>query len=245
MDNTCSICHQHAPAACYLCDACTYRVHTWLGGIPRTLPLLRAALVPTTGPAQRGGSGRAHSPLPVDVRALDLLGPGQPVPVVDPHGDQAGGIPIGALLAGWARYLATEVPAVWTDAHGTVRIDRCTDARPRSGTGITAWTTWLQRYLPYAATRPWAEDFYRQLEDLVARIQRITDTRPRRTPMDAPCPACTAFGLARREGEQHIGCEACGHRLLPAAYAAHRDQVMHLAVLMAAAQHTTPHAPAA
>ncbi|MFF7365835.1 hypothetical protein [Streptomyces sp. NPDC008125] len=239
--STCTVCQTDAPADAYLCDGCTYRLRVRLRQVVATLPLLRAALRPDTGPAQRGGSGRAHSPLPVDVRALDLLGPGHPVPIEDPHGDQTGGIPIGPLLAGWARYLAADYPAVWTDRYGTVRIDRCTDARPRTGTGIPAWSAWLQAYLPYAVTRPWAEEFYHQVADLVARIERVTHTRPRRTAKDAPCPGCGAFALVEREDELHIHCEACGHRLTPEAYTAHRGEVMPalaaLALRIAAGQH--------
>ncbi|MFD6421731.1 hypothetical protein [Streptomyces sp. NPDC060198] len=226
--STCTICHTTAPADAYLCDGCAHGLRARLRQIVTDLPLLRAALRPDTGPAQRGGSGRAHSPLPVDVRALDLLGPGHPVPIEDPHGDQTGGIPIGPLLKGWARYLAADVPAVWIDGHGTMRIDRCTDAQPRTGTGTgtAAWSAFLQAYVPYAVTRPWAEEFYHQVADLVARIERVTHTRPRRTPKDAPCPGCSAFALVEHEDQLHIRCEACGHRLTPDAYAAHRAEVM-------------------
>ncbi|WP_335936649.1 hypothetical protein [Streptomyces sp. PTD5-9] len=226
MTTACLICQHTAPDDRYLCEACTYRLHTWLRTLPRLAALLQVCLRPEIGPAQRGGSGRAHSPLPVDLRVLDLLGPGHAVPVEDPHGDQTGGVPVGALLAGWARYIASEAPAVRRDAHGTVRIDRCTDAWPRAGTGITAWCTWLSGYLPYAATRPWAAEMYTQVEDLVGRIRRITHTTARRTSKDAPCPRCAAFALVEREDELHISCEACGRRLLPDEYLAHRAQVM-------------------
>ncbi|MEV3995785.1 hypothetical protein AB0K62_08845 [Streptomyces halstedii] len=228
MDNLCDICHHHAPADRYLCEACEYRLHTWLRTLPRQVVLLQACLRPEAGPAQRGGAGRAHAPLPVDLRVLDLIGPGHPVPVEDPLGDQSGGIPVTALLTGWAYYLAGDVPAVYRDAHGTVRVERYGQASawPRTGTGITAWCTWLTRYLPYAVTRPWVSEMYTQFEDLVHRINRITHTKPRRTPKDAPCPGCEAFALVEREGDLHISCEACGHRLLPDAYLAHRDRIM-------------------
>lgn len=245
MDNTCEICHQHAPAECHLCEACTYRLHTWLRTLPRHVVLLQACLLPESGPAQRGGAGRAHSPLPVDLRVLDLIGPGHPVPVEDPHGDQSGGIPITALLAGWAHYLAGDVPAVYRDAHGTVRIERHghASAWPRTGTGITAWCTWLTRYLPYAVTRPWAPAMYTQLEDLIHRIQRITHTRPRRHTMDAPCPGCSAFALQSVDDEWHISCQACTVRLTPDQYDEHRDRIMPglavLALRMEAARQQT------
>ncbi|MGW2591975.1 hypothetical protein ACWCXC_17150 [Streptomyces sp. NPDC001515] len=226
--NPCSICHQHAPADCYLCDACTYRVRSWLAGLPQQAALLRLCLAPAVGPAQRGGSGRAHSPVPVDLRVLDLLGPGSPVPLADPHGDQTAGVPITALLAGWAHYIATDVPVVRVGPDGVVRTggDLRAVAVPRSGTGITAWSTWLIRYLPYAVTRPYAVDLHEQLQHLADRIQRITHTRPRRRHKDAPCPGCSAFALVEQDTELLITCEACGQVLTPAGYDQHRAQVM-------------------
>lgn len=235
MDNTCEICHQHAPAGCYLCDGCAYRVHTWLREIPRHLPLLRDSLQPDTGPAQRGGSGRAHSPLPVRVEVLDLLGPGHVVPLADPHGDQAAGIPLAPLLVGWARYLAADIPYVRRDEHGTIHIERGAAPVARAGTSIAAWCSWLDAYLPYAVTRPWSADLYEQLEAVLQRIRRITHTTPRRRHMDAPCPDCQAWELVAVDDEWHISCEACGHRLTPDEYAAHRAQVM--PVLAAIALH--------
>ncbi|MFJ3705052.1 MULTISPECIES: hypothetical protein [unclassified Streptomyces] len=242
MDNRCSICRRTAPEDRYLCDGCEYRARTWLRGMPGQAALLQTCLQPTAGPAQRGGTGRAHSPLPVDLRALDLLGPGHPVPVADPHGDATGGIPIGALLAGWAHYIAGDIPAVYRDRHGTVRIERHghAAARPRTGTGISAWSTWLTGYLPYVVTRPYAEQMYGQLEDLMNRIQRITHTQERRTVKDAPCPACAAFALVQREDAMHITCDSCGHRLTPEQYDVHRAAVMpglvRTAILMQAAR---------
>lgn len=240
MDTTCDICHRHAPAGHYLCDACQHRVHAWLLEIPQRLVLLRDMLRPDTGPAQRGGSGRAHSPLPVDVRVLDLLGPGHVVPLEDPHGDQTGGVPLAPLLYGWARYIASQMPSVHRDAHGTVRIQPCTGAWSRRGSDVPAWCAWLQAYLPYVARQSWARPMYDQLEDVVHRIRRITHTQPRTRAMDAPCPGCGAFALQEREDELLIACAACPVRLTPEAYDEHRAQVMpalaRVALLLAARQ---------
>ncbi|MFJ8883631.1 hypothetical protein ACIRJR_09475 [Streptomyces sp. NPDC102402] len=245
MDDTCRICHHTIAEDRYLCDGCEYRAHRWLRGMPGQAALLQACLQPAAGTAQRGGTGRAHSPLPLDLRSLDLLGPGQPVPPLDdPHGDQTGGIPITALLAGWAHYIAADIPAAYRDSYGTERVERQGHAAawPRTGTGIAAWSTWLVGYLPYAVTRPYAEELYTQLEDLMSRIQRITHTEERRTVKDAPCPACCAFALVQREDALHITCDVCGHRLTPEAYDAHRAAVMpalaRTALLMQAARET-------
>jgi hypothetical protein len=248
---TCSICGHGTAEDRYLCDGCEHRARTWLRGMPGQAALLQVCLQPAAGAAQRGGTGRAHSPLPLDLRSLDLLGPGQPVPVDDPHGDATGGIPITALLAGWAHYIAADIPAVHRDAHGTARIERHGHAAawPRTGTGISAWSTWLVAYLPYAVTRPYAEELYSQLEDLMHRIQRITHTEERRTVKDAPCPVCDGWGLVQREDLLHITCEECGHRLTPEQYDAHRAAVMpalaRTALLMQAQQEKARRAQAA
>lgn len=227
MDTTCEICRHTTAAGRYLCEACEYRAGSWLTGLPRQVELLQQFLAPAAGPAQRGGTGRAHSPLPVDVRVLDLLGPGQVAPIEDPHGDQSAGIPLEPLIYGWARYLASEIPVVRHDEHGTARIEYGTEPASRRGAPcLTTWCAWLQTYLPYAVTRPWAAVLYEQLQDAMDRIQRITHARPQRRRRQAPCPDCTAFALMEQDGEFHISCEACGRRMTPDEYTAHRDQVM-------------------
>ncbi|MEU0761611.1 hypothetical protein ABZ351_18290 [Streptomyces microflavus] len=208
------------------CEACEYRLHTWLRELPRHLVLLRDMLRPDTGPAQRGGTGRAHAPLPVRVDVLDLLGPGQPVLLADPHGDQTGGVPMTALLMGWARYLAADFPAVRVDAHGTIHIERCKTPGLRGGADVPGLCRWLGAYLPYAATRPWWDDLYEQIEQMLHRVQRLTHTKPLTRAKDAPCPKCQGWSLVEREDELHISCTLCPARLTPEQYAAHRAQVM-------------------
>ncbi|MEU6614457.1 hypothetical protein [Streptomyces parvus] len=208
------------------CEACEYSVHTWLRELPRHLVLLADMLTPDTGPARRGGVGRAHAPLPIRLDVLDLTGPGQPVLLDDPHGDQTGGVPMTALLAGWARYLAADFPAVRTDGHGTLHIDRCDGAWVRGGADVPGLCRWLTAYLPYAATRPWWDDLYEQLEQLLHRVRRLTHTRPATRAKDAPCPLCSAWSLVEREDELHITCTICPAQLTPDEYDAHRAAVM-------------------
>ncbi|MFE1539460.1 hypothetical protein ACFW61_03235 [Streptomyces microflavus] len=208
------------------CEACEYRLHTWLRELPRHLPLLQDMLRPDTGPAQRGGTGRAHAPLPVRVDVLDLLGPGQPVLLADPHGDQTGGVPMTPLLMGWARYLAAEIPTVRVDAHGTIHIERCDGPWLRGGADIPRLCRWLDAYLPYASTRPWWDDLYDQVEQLLDRVRGMTHTKPLTRSKDAPCPQCSGWSLVEREDELHISCTRCPARLTPEQYDAHRARVM-------------------
>ncbi|MEU0001963.1 hypothetical protein ABZ069_34150 [Streptomyces microflavus] len=210
------------------CEACEYRLHTWLRELPRHLPLLQDMLRPDTGPAQRGAAGRAIAPLPVRLDVLDLLGPGQPVLLADPHGDQTGGVPMTPLLYGWARYLTADadVPVARRDAHGTIHTSRCEGPWLRGGADVPRLCRWLDAYLPYAATRPWWDDFYEQMEQLLDRVQRLTHTRPLTRAMDAPCPRCAGWSLVEKEDELGISCTLCAARLTPDEYAAHRAQVM-------------------
>lgn len=246
MDSTCLTCHGRMPQASdrYLCGGCQYQLRMWLREIARSLPILQDLLRPETGPAQRGGSGRAHAPLPLNVDILSYIGPGHSVPLVDPHGDQTAGIPISATLYAWARYLATEYPAIYRDQHGQARIGPCDGAQTHARTGgsITSWCAWLTAYLPYAVTRPWCDSLYEQVQDVVDRIRRITHTEPRVEVKDAPCPGCYAYALVEKEDEWHIRCLMCAVRLTPVQYIEHRAQVMpelaraELARLIAAAR---------
>ncbi|MEV6477644.1 hypothetical protein [Streptomyces sp. NPDC051657] len=244
MNDTCLSCRGRLPddSPRTGCEACQYSVHTWLRELPRHLVLLADMLRPDTGPARRGGVGRAHAPLPVRLEVLDLVGPGQPVLLADPHGDQTGGIPMTPLLYGWARYLAADYPSVRTDAHGTVHIERGVSVRVQGGTDVPSLCRWLDAHLPYAATRPWWGALYEQIEQLLDRVRRLTHLKPVRRTMDAPCPRCTAFTLEEREDELHIMCRICPVRLAPEQYAAHRTEVMPalvaLALRIAATQQT-------
>ncbi|MFE3471170.1 hypothetical protein ACFXOI_05700 [Streptomyces bacillaris] len=228
MDTTCEVCHGHAPADHYLCEACQHTHLAWLKELPHQVVLLRTLLHPDTGPARRGSTGRAHAPIPVRLDVLDLLGPGQAHTVVDPHGDQTGGVPIGAFLSGWAHYIASDVPTAYRDAHGTAHIvqSRSATAWPRTGTGLAAWCTWHERYLPYTATRPYAATLHAELEGLIHRLRRLNHYRPEVRSLDAPCPGCSGWSLVERDDELHITCTICPARLTPAEYAAHRTTTM-------------------
>lgn len=243
MSNSCTTCPRTltpAEADRYACQACTYRLRSWLTELPAELPELRAQLLPAGRPAQGTiGGGSAHSPAPLRLDVLDLLGPGAPV-LDDPHGDQTGGLPITALLYGWARYIAGEHPSVRVDEHGTQRIGPCDSAVSRHGTTAEAWCSWLTAYLPYAVTRPWIRELYRALEDLLYRVRHITQSQIRTLSMRAPCPLCGAFALVARDGEWFIECEACPEVLDREYYAEYEaevlPQLMRTALTMLAAQ---------
>jgi hypothetical protein len=237
----CTICHAPAgddvPGAC---TACQYRLDYVLQQLAAQEPLLRAQLAPYRSPSTgtRFG-GTAHPPLPVDVRVLDLLATHwEP----DPAGQDTSGIPaipIGPLLVGWCHRLADSYPAVSRHG-GTAYITAGCDPLPRTAGGIPGWTAWLRAYTPYAATWDRAPELWAAMEDALHRVRAITGTQPRTRPRWAPCPACSAFALSRTDGDYHVHCQACSHRLTPEEYAAHAAQTLPGLTAMAVRIATTP-----
>ncbi|MFE3855288.1 hypothetical protein ACFXPN_29670 [Streptomyces griseorubiginosus] len=216
----CPLCPRTAPDGQHLCPLHAGELRDWLTELPRQARLLEAFVAPAGRPTEGrlGGTGRAHSPVPVDLRVLVLLGPGR----YDPHSpDDDGQAPIRALLGAWAGHIAYNYPAAYRDPYGTARTEPCDEAWPTDGETITGWCTWLTAYLPYALTLPSVAELHRALEDLVHHIRDITHATPHRHPMTAPCPRCDAFALQRTDGIWEIACTACGHRLDPEAYEQH------------------------
>lgn len=224
----------------YVCRGCEHHMRYVLRTLAGTeLPLLRAELVPGGSPSTgtRFG-GLAHAPLPANARVLDLLGPGTPNLLADPHGEQTGGIPLGPILVGWSQTVAREHQAAYRRG-GTEYLVPCTSAAPR-GDALENWCRWLAAYVPYAATRPWADEMHAELDDALARVRAITGTQPRTHHRYAPCPWCSAFAVTHEDGRWDLDCQACGRKLDPDEYAAHAAVTLpgltRTAVLMAAAE---------
>ncbi|WP_051764769.1 hypothetical protein [Streptomyces sp. NRRL F-5135] len=218
---SCTICPRPATDGTYACPACTRELRAWLAELPAQVPLLRNALLPEGRPAQGRISARASAPVPVNLDALNLLGPGQPDPPEDPYGDTTGPIPVRALVSGWAGYIAYEHQAVSRDSHGTVQVRPCDGAHASHGATIDGWCRWLTAYLPYAVTRPWIRGLHTQIGDLIHRIRTLTHATPYRRRMALPCPECSAFALTETSGQWGVTCEVCGNHLDPEQYDAH------------------------
>jgi Zn ribbon nucleic-acid-binding protein len=227
--SSCSACPRTAPDGHHLCPLCADQVRGWLAELPHQTALLAEFLAPATAPSQgrTGGTGRAHSPVPVDLRVLVLLGPGHPGPVGTTEDDTDTTVPVHAFLTGWAGHIAYTYPAVHRDPHGTEHTEPCQQARAAGGRSITAWCAWLTAYLPYTLTLPAAAELHHQLGDLIRRVRGLTHTEPRTRPRAAPCPQCDACALVRTDGRWNVHCTACGHHMTPEAYDQHASTVLH------------------
>ncbi|MFM9634363.1 hypothetical protein ACKI10_43280 [Streptomyces galilaeus] len=226
----CTICPGIAPDGQHACRLCADEIRGWLAELPGQARLLAAEfLAPGTTPQQgrTGGTGRAHSPVPVDLRVLALLGPGHPHPVGAPEDDTDRTVPIWPFLAGWAGHLAYNYPAVRRDRHGTYHTQPCEQAWSKHGHSTAAWCAWLTSYLPYALSLPLVAEFHEQLGDLIHRIRDLTHATPHHHPQTAPCPRCDQFALAAIDGRWGITCTACRHHLEPLEYEQHAAAVLH------------------
>ncbi|MEW2636429.1 hypothetical protein AB0903_33535, partial [Streptomyces sp. NPDC048389] len=212
--SSCSICPRTAPDGHHACLLHAGELRAWLTELPSQARLLEAFVAaagrPHTG--RLGSTGRAHAPVPVDMRVLALLGPGHADPTT--ADEEPDTIPIRAFLDAWAGYTAYSYPAVYRDPYGTEYTRPCEQALPTRGASITGWCTWHLAYLPYALTHPWIGDFHRQLGDLIHRIRDLTHATPHHHPKAAPCPNCDEHRLAAIDGQLHITCANCGHLLM-------------------------------
>jgi Zn ribbon nucleic-acid-binding protein len=224
----CTVCRRTAPDGQHICPAHAADLRAWLAELPGLVDDLAEFIAPAGRPHQGrlGGTGRAHSPAPVDLRVLALLGPGHAQPPSDDP-DAGGTIPIRALLDAWCGRLAYDHPAVWRDRHGTAHTAPCEAYRAVGGRTITGWCAFLTAYLPYATTRPWIGELHHQLGDLVAHIRDLTHITPRRHPREAPCPRCEAFRLTTTDGQPDVQCNACGHRMSTEDYTQHAADFHH------------------
>lgn len=219
-------CPRTADDGQHACPLHADELRAWLAELPQQARLLQEFTASAGAPPQGrlGGSGRAHAPVPVDLRVLALLAPGHADP---PPGEEPDVIPILAFLDAWAGHIAYTHPAVTRDPYGTAHTRPCEAAHPRHGATITGWCAWLTAYLPHALTQPLIGDLHRQLGDLLTRIRDLTHATPHRHPQAAPCPACDAFALVAVDGQWGITCQACGHHLERTHYDQHAAAFLH------------------
>lgn len=241
----CCICSRALPPGteAHACQACTHRMRGYLATIVAELPELQACLRPGAAPTGGRGAGRAHSPMPLRLDVLNLLGPGYIGTVREP-GEQTGVLPLLPLLDWWTNYIARQHFTAWRTG-GTVWMAPCEGAatqaerpscscrsqrRPRRARSaeqvIAAWCRWLAAYLPYAITQPWVHQLDGDLAEAVAAVRDITRSVPQRHVRLAPCPRCEVTAMVAVDGVWEIVCEACRYRMEPDAYARHAAEVL-------------------
>ncbi|XUL91018.1 hypothetical protein ACQ86D_33955 [Streptomyces galilaeus] len=228
--SACSLCPRTAPDGQHLCQLHGSELRGWLAELPRQARLLEAFVGAGGRPAEGrlGGTGRAHAPLPVDLRVLVLLGPGHPVPPGPVTPDEDTTVPIRVLLGSWAGHIAYHYPAATRDPYGTARTQPCDQAWPTYGETIPSWCAWLRAYLPFALTLPVVAEYHRQIGDLIRRLRTLTYTTPQQHPRAAPCPVCDLCALVRTDGRWHIHCLDCGHQMTPDQYDRHAADVLQI-----------------
>lgn len=209
---TCPRAHTPAEQDRHCCNACIYRMRTWLAELPGELAQLDDLLEPGARPKQGSIHGsRTNAPAPARLDVLNLVGPGAYLPKTDPYGDQEDTPPPHVLLPAWARYIASQYPVRWTDKNGTVHTGP-RDVEPEyrhGGTALQACCAWLAGYIPYAAGYEWIHQLYAELQELMIRVRDITQSQIRTLLMKAPCPLCKTFALVAKDGEFYIECQAC------------------------------------
>lgn len=183
-------------------DHAARRLTRQLDELPEILAFAYLALLPGTAP--RGGrvSGATRTaPLPCQLGTLSDLAPG---PTED--------VPVADVLQLWARLVRADRRAAndWT---AFVRLPAIHGEIPAS----TALKI-LRFHLPFAATRPYAADLAREIDELHRHLDRVArhpikSARPVRT----PCPGCQMITLCERtDGWRE--CLNCRNAFSPAEY---------------------------
>ncbi|WP_405019575.1 hypothetical protein OHV05_24565 [Kitasatospora sp. NBC_00070] len=174
------------------------RLDRQLRELPDALVLAHLALLPGAGARGARVSGATRTaPLPCPVDVLSLFGPAAPGTVHDDHGDQDGIIPLGATIASWARLIAEQTGQCLVT--GTVGGHLQFLARRPA--------------FAFAILQPWADEYAAEIADVHQHATRLSRTRPRRTPMQMPCPACDMLSLVRQDGRD-IECVTPGCSVL-------------------------------
>jgi hypothetical protein len=186
-----------------ICDPCVDVIAVWLGEIPRQITVLEGSLQrETTGSGGGGRTTHTTAPLPGRDDVLNLLAAfawadGIRDPYGDAHEDQYGPLPIAGVLIPWVRLVTEErrwnPPAVLT---------------PQA---LAGWLA-APRLLDWASRRPWAGDMRDELHALMRTIRDATYLRPRRRPVQQPCPRCESLTLVATDHQLYTECtrEECG-----------------------------------
>lgn len=189
------------------------RLQRQLADLPDLLVLARLALEPGTGARGARVSGATRTaPLPLNLDALNWLGPSAPGHVHDPSGDQDPTVPLAYTLGSWARLIAGET-------------EQCLVTRTIGG-----HLAFLARrpVLAWSVLQPWADEYADEIGDVHRHALRLSRTRPRRWHLpQIACPRCDLLSLVREDGRD-IECSTpgCGVILRPDELSHRAEQIL-------------------
>lgn len=182
--------------------AAATRLRRQLADLPELYVYAHMNLAPGSGPGGPRVSGATRTPpLPCRLDVLSLTGPGD---YVDPDTDQHGPMPATAVLSAWCQVFSGQPCRT-----------------------ITTAVDFLLRIHQQACQHPLADEYAADIADLHHRLQAHAHTRPRRRPMQMPCPRCELLTLVRQDGRD-IECTnpGCRATLTPADYDRRAEQLL-------------------
>jgi hypothetical protein len=71
---------------------------------------------------------------------------------------------------------------------------------------------WLLNQLDWLRGQPWVDDLAEEMRDVSRTADGLARVQPQWNRLPAPCPGCDAHDLGRWDGDDHVGCAACGER---------------------------------
>lgn len=69
---------------------------------------------------------------------------------------------------------------------------------------------WLVGQIDWLPAQLWVDDLAEEMRTLSRSADSLTRANPARHRLPAPCPACAAHELGRRDGASEVTCAACG-----------------------------------
>ncbi|MFJ3665049.1 hypothetical protein ACIPSE_01195 [Streptomyces sp. NPDC090106] len=162
------------------CEWCQSRIRGALSQLPEQYVFLTMSRQRVQGGGYDGRSSkRLHAPLPGRDDVLNLLGPASRQSVTDAE-DQTGPAPFLEVLASWAEVVTEGLRLPPVRRH------------------VTTLTARLTGHLAWICQQPFVTDFFREIEDLLTAVQRITMTQPRKELLrGVTCPSCEGLTLVR------------------------------------------------
>jgi hypothetical protein len=174
------------------CPRCFSSLSFMLASIPEEYVLLTLSYAPPS----TGGDGRSskavHAPLPLREDALNLSGPASRQDPAD-GADQVGPMPVLEVLASWVTVLNEERHLTAVRRNVVDLVDR------------------LTKHLGWIVKQAWVGDFYREVQETMKAIRKITLTEPQMVLLKGIfCPTCGRLGMVRYYPDNYAArCRFC------------------------------------